>query len=112
MSKKKEGGKKVSLFPFGTTEMVKHAKAAYSGAKELGKTIIGADNRSRGITPVQPADVKGRKKAMSEWKKREKDAYKACVKKGGGTLEAKTKCAKKKPMKRPSDYKIGEGVNE
>jgi len=82
-----EGGKKVDFWS--------HAKTAYSGAKELGKTIIGADNRSRGITPVQPADVKGRKKAMSKSIKSEKSAYNACVKQSDGSVESKTKCAKK-----------------
>ena len=69
MSKKKEGGKKVSLFPFGSEQMVKEAK------KISGYSYI----------------VRDEGKSLRD----EKEAYNACVEAKGGSVEAKTKCAKK-----------------
>jgi hypothetical protein len=61
----------------------------YGSLKSTKKAI----ERDKG--KVKSADVKGRKKGKTESMKAEKRAYNACVKKGGGTIEAKTSCAKK-----------------
>ena len=89
MSKKKEGKKwyhpdKIER----GVKKVAETLGPYGALKSTRKAI----ERDKG--KVESADVKGRKKGKTESMKAEKRAYDACVKKGGGTIEAKTSCAK------------------